>query len=157
MLDRADEEVVEQLVVRQRRLGERLAAAPAADEVHEGVDAAEALAQVRRPPARGLRRRAGRRRGRRSDRRGARGRRAARRGAPGERSIPAIVAPAAASRWATDGAEAAAAPAIAITRPSRSFIAGIFPTGYSASSGAPDRLELLLELDVEEAAGTRRP
>ena len=39
VLDGADQQVVQQLVVGERRLGERLAAPPAADQVHEAVDA----------------------------------------------------------------------------------------------------------------------
>ncbi len=51
VLDGADEEVVEPLVVVERSGGERLAALPAADEVKEAVDAAEALLERLRPVA----------------------------------------------------------------------------------------------------------
>ena len=75
----AHEQVVQPLVVGERRGRERLAAPPAADQVQEPVDAAEALAE-RAPPSRGRRpRRAGRRPGRRCARRAARARRRARR------------------------------------------------------------------------------
>ena len=49
VLDGADEEVVEPLVVVEGRRGERLAALPAADEVDEAVDGAEALGERVRP------------------------------------------------------------------------------------------------------------
>ena len=45
----ADQQVVEERPVLQRRLLQRLAAAPAADDVHDGVDVAEARLQVLRP------------------------------------------------------------------------------------------------------------
>ena len=52
VLEGSHQEVVEPLVVGERRGRERLAALPAADEVQEGVDAAEALGEGGRPLAR---------------------------------------------------------------------------------------------------------
>ena len=51
MLDGAHEKVVQPLVVGERRLGEWLAATPAADEMEECVGAGEALLQRIRPLA----------------------------------------------------------------------------------------------------------
>ena len=54
VLEGADEKVVEPLVVGERGLGDRVTALPAADEVEEAVDTAEALDQRRRPALRRL-------------------------------------------------------------------------------------------------------
>ncbi len=54
VLHGVDEEVVEPLVVGERRRGDRVAALPAADEVDEGVGAAEALLEVVAPLAGGV-------------------------------------------------------------------------------------------------------
>ncbi len=54
VLDGADQQVVQQLPVGERRLVQRLSPAPAADQVDEPVDPAEALDQRRAPGARGV-------------------------------------------------------------------------------------------------------
>ena len=54
VLDGADQQVVEQVPVRERRLVQRLPAAPAADQVQQAVDPAEALDQRRAPGPRRL-------------------------------------------------------------------------------------------------------
>ena len=54
VLDGANEEVVEEVPVGERRLVQGLSPAPAADEVDEGVDPAEALDEGGAPGARGV-------------------------------------------------------------------------------------------------------
>jgi hypothetical protein len=55
VLDGADEQVVQERPVLERRLGERRAAAPAPDEVQDAVDRPEALPERCRPvPGGGL-------------------------------------------------------------------------------------------------------
>ena len=56
VLDCADEEVVQPLVVVERRGRERLAPLPAADDVDEGIDAVEALGDLGGPSLRLVRR-----------------------------------------------------------------------------------------------------
>ena len=82
-ITRAHEEVVQPLVVVERSGRERLAALPAADQMQEPVDAAEALGERRRPSRARRPRRAGPRPGRRCGPRRGRGRRRARRAGPG--------------------------------------------------------------------------
>ena len=78
---------------------------------------------IRAPPAR----RAGRRPERRSARREDRARRAARRGAPGDGRPRRSSRRRRPASWRPRGRAPPEAPAIAITRPSRSLIAGILP------------------------------
>ena len=54
VLDGADEQVVEEVPVGERRLVQRLSAAPAADQVDEPVDPPEALDQRRAPAVHGV-------------------------------------------------------------------------------------------------------
>ena len=117
VLDGADQQVVEQVPVGERRLVQRLPAAPAADQVDEPVDPPEALDQRRAPAARRLLVEqvdgapvpalAGMPRSAAIDS-----------STSGLRSVPATVAPASASRAATSGPSPPPTPAMAITRPS---------------------------------------
>ena len=54
VLDGADQQVVQQVPVGERRLVQRLPATPAADQVQQAVDPAEALEQRRAPGPRRL-------------------------------------------------------------------------------------------------------
>ena len=74
VLEGPNQQVVQPFVVSQRSAGERLATAPAADQVKQAVDALETTARGPRPTRRRRPRRAGRRRGRRPAPRGGRGR-----------------------------------------------------------------------------------